>query len=126
MFVIRYRENNKDRLKTIGKYSQGIRINYCKQIRNEILTKLRLGEEPPTIAKKRSKKEKTLNEIANIYFKEKENEVKDINKIIRSYEIHIKPYLGSLYISEISTEKIKKLQNEKRKLLAERTELLMQ
>lgn len=34
VFIIRYRENNKDKLKTIGKYSQGIRINYCKQIRN--------------------------------------------------------------------------------------------
>jgi hypothetical protein len=37
IYLIRYRNNNKDRLKTIGKYSQGIRINYCKQIRNEIV-----------------------------------------------------------------------------------------
>ena len=54
-FIIRYREKNNDKLKTIGKYSQGIRINYCKQIRNEILMKLRLGEEPPTIAKNKKK-----------------------------------------------------------------------
>ncbi|NQY21831.1 MAG: hypothetical protein HRT40_11105 [Campylobacteraceae bacterium] len=43
IFVIRYRENNKDKLTTVGKYSEGIRINYCKQIRNEILNKIRLG-----------------------------------------------------------------------------------
>lgn len=53
VYVIRYQENDIDRMKTIGKYSQGIRINYCKQIRNEILMKLRLGEEPPTITKKK-------------------------------------------------------------------------
>mgnify|MGYP001084000418 CR=1 FL=1 len=51
VYLIRYRDLDKDRLKTIGKYSQGIRINYCKQIRNEILTKIRLGEEPPVILK---------------------------------------------------------------------------
>ncbi|NQY54278.1 MAG: hypothetical protein HRT42_11985 [Campylobacteraceae bacterium] len=37
VFVIRYRKNNKDKLKTVGKDSAGIRINYCKQLRNEIL-----------------------------------------------------------------------------------------
>ncbi|MGB6329803.1 MAG: hypothetical protein WBF48_12835 [Halarcobacter sp.] len=51
IYLIRSRNNDKDRLKTIGKYSQGIRINYCKQIRNEILMKLRLGEDPPVIVK---------------------------------------------------------------------------
>jgi len=51
IYLIRSRNNDKDRLKTIGKYFQGIRINYCKQIRNEILMKLRLGEDPPVIVK---------------------------------------------------------------------------
>ncbi len=37
IYLIRYREKDNDKLKTIGKYSQGIRINYCKQIRNEII-----------------------------------------------------------------------------------------
>ena len=37
VFVIRNRKNNKDKLKTVGKDSAGIRINYCKQLRNEIL-----------------------------------------------------------------------------------------
>lgn len=80
-YIIRYRENDTDKLKTIGKYSQGIRINYCKQIRNEILMKLRLGEEPPTVAKKKKKDSAKLDDFAEIYFKEKEMEVKDIEKI---------------------------------------------
>jgi hypothetical protein len=86
VFLIRYRENGKDKLKTIGKYSAGIRIAYCKQKRIEILNKLHLGEEPPAIAKQKKKVITTLNDLAKIYFAEKESEVKDINKIIRTYE----------------------------------------
>ena len=70
-YIIRYRENDTDKLKTIGKYSQGIRINYCKQIRNEILMKLRLGEEPPTVAKKKKKDSAKLDDFAEIYFNTK-------------------------------------------------------
>lgn len=121
VYIIRYRENNSDKLKTIGKYSQGIRINYCKQIRNEILTKLRLGEEPPTITKTKKKKIITLNDFSEVYFKEKETEVKDIEKIKRSYQIHIQPFLGNKFVDEITSDDIKELQKFKRKVLAERT-----
>mgnify|MGYP006910675896 CR=1 FL=1 len=64
IYLIRYRNNDKDKLKTIGKYSQGIRINYCKQIRNEILTKIWLAEEAPIIAKN---KKKTIIKYEIIY-----------------------------------------------------------
>ncbi len=56
VFLIRYRDNDKDKLITVGKYSQGIRINYCKEKRNEILNNIRLGETPTTIKVKRAKK----------------------------------------------------------------------
>lgn len=120
-FIIRYRENNVDKSKTIGKYSQGIRINYCKQIRNEILMKLRLGEEPPTIAKKKKKIITTLDNLAEVYFKEKEMEVKDLEKIKRSYINHIKPFLGHKDADEITSDDIKEIQKYKRNFLAERT-----
>ena len=32
IYVITYRESHRDKLKTVGKYSQDIRIKYCKQI----------------------------------------------------------------------------------------------
>ncbi|MEA2072717.1 MAG: hypothetical protein U9O86_03955 [Campylobacterota bacterium] len=38
-------ENGKSRLKTIGNYSAGIREKYCKIKRDEIVMKIRLGEE---------------------------------------------------------------------------------
>lgn len=120
-YIIRYRENDTDKLKTIGKYSQGIRINYCKQIRNEILMKLRLGEEPPTVAKKKKKNIIKFDDFAEIYFKEKEMEVKDIEKIKKSYINHIKPYIGHRSVDEIISDDIKEIQRIKRKILAERT-----
>ena len=120
-YIIRYRENDIDRMKTIGKYSQGIRINYCKHIRNEILMKLRLGEEPPTIIKKKKKNIIKLDDFAEVYFKEKEDEVKDIEKIKRSYINHIKPFLGHKAVDEITSDNIKEIQKLKRKVLAERT-----
>lgn len=43
IYVITYRESLRDKLKTAGKYSQGIRINYCKQIWNKIFNKIPLG-----------------------------------------------------------------------------------
>jgi integrase len=121
VFIIRYREDHKDKLKTIGKYSQGIRINYCKQIRNDILNKIRLGEETPSIIKKKKSEIINFNKFAEVYFLEKEDEVKDIEKIKRSYAIHIKPYLGHIDVEKIDVEIVKKIQREKRKILAERT-----
>lgn len=121
VFVIRYREDFKDKLKTVGKYSQGIRINYCKQIRNEILNKIRLGEEPPSILRKKKKEITIFDEYFTIYFDEKKDFVKDIVKIKRTYEIHIKPYLGNLDVDSIQTDDIKKIQRIKRESLAEKT-----
>ena len=120
-YIIRYRENNIDKLKTVGKYSQGIRINYCKQVRNEILMKMRLGEEPPAIVKKKRKTITTLDNFAEIYFKEKELEVKDIEKIKKSYINHIKQFLGHRDVDEITSDDIKEVQKFKRNVLAERT-----
>jgi hypothetical protein len=41
VFIIRYKDEiGRDKQKTIGKYSQGIRIPYCKAIRDETMVKL--------------------------------------------------------------------------------------
>jgi len=47
IYGIRYRENDKDKLFTVGKHSAGIRISYCKQQRNTIINKIMLGEDTP-------------------------------------------------------------------------------
>ena len=56
-FYITYKnEYNKTKELKIGKFSDGIRANYCNQKRMEILNKQRLGEEPPAILKRKQKK----------------------------------------------------------------------
>jgi integrase len=45
IFLIRYRDMYSDKQLTIGKFSSGIRAEYCKNKRDEIVNKLRLGEE---------------------------------------------------------------------------------
>ena len=83
--------------------------------------KMRLGEEPPAIVKKKRKTITTLDNFAEIYFKEKELEVKDIEKIKKSYINHIKQFLGHRDVDEITSGDIKEVQKFKRNVLAERT-----
>ena len=48
VFLIRYKDEIcRDKQKTIGKYSQGIRLTYCKAIRDETIVKIKLGENLP-------------------------------------------------------------------------------
>ena len=44
IFLIRYRENYSDKQMTIGKFSEGIRLEFCKAKRIDILNKIRHGE----------------------------------------------------------------------------------
>jgi integrase len=68
-YYIRYKDNsNKTKETKIGKFSEGVREAYCNQLRNEIVTKQRLGEEPPVAAKNKRKKINSLKEIVEKYF----------------------------------------------------------
>ena len=70
VYVIRFRENNKDRLTTIGKEkSEGITMTYVKNKRVEIQNTIRLGEDPLSHQKK--KNTIILNQLAKVYFDDK-------------------------------------------------------
>ncbi|WP_082764294.1 phage integrase central domain-containing protein [Aliarcobacter cryaerophilus] len=62
-----------------------------------------------------------LDYFADIYFKEKEFEVKDIEKLRKSYINHIKPFFGNKDVEKITSDQIKEFQKIKRERLAERT-----
>ena len=49
VYVIRYKDNGKDKLVTLGKKSEGIREAYCKTKRNEFITLANNGELPPQL-----------------------------------------------------------------------------
>ncbi len=80
IYLIRWRdENGKERLKTIGRYSEGIREAYCKAKRDEIIVKIRLDEDLPRLAKKKSIT--TFDTLAYTYFNENMTLVKDMPKV---------------------------------------------
>lgn len=122
IFLIRYRYNEKDKLVTIGKYSQGIRINYCKNKRNEILNNIRLGENPTNIQTKRSGVPIIpLNTLANEYFEYIKMHTKDHQNTKSRYDKHIKPYIGHIDAERVSQRDIESIQKEKIKTLAPKT-----
>lgn len=120
LYIIRWRdEHGKDRLKTLGRYSEGIREAYCKRKREEITVKTRLGEELPHLAKAKSRV--TLDDLANTYFKERGSFVKDMAKEQKRYENHVKPILGHFKADAIGLKHIEELQAALMEKFAPRT-----
>lgn len=123
-YYIRYKdENSKDKELKIGKYSEGIRENYCNTKRNEITTKIRLGEDLPKVAARNNNTTLILDDISTQYFEYREvhhNKKSKMNEEYR-YNTHIKPKFGKMYLNTISGQDIEKLQREKIKTLAPKT-----
>lgn len=108
-YYIMYKDiNNKTKEIKIGKYSEGVRENYCNQKRNEIITKQRLGEEPPVMANKKQKSFLSFAALTNQYFetrkegKSKQSDLASINK-------HLIPFFDKKNIETQTKEDIRAL-----------------
>ncbi len=88
VYVIRYRDNGKERFVTLGKYSEGIRESYCRTKRNEYMTLAKNGELPPQIEKRLKKNITTLDNLAEKYFIDKSNN-KTNDQLRGKYNLHI-------------------------------------
>lgn len=110
-YYIRYKDtNNKDVEIKIGKFSEGIREQYCNLKRNEILTKLRLGEE--VHLKHRQKDKIFLKDIADEYFSTRaERDSK--NKDVSSYKKHLLTYFEDTDLNTIDKKDIQLFKKEK-------------
>jgi site-specific recombinase XerD len=107
VYLVRYRDfNNKERLVTLGKYSEGIREAYCKTKRDEFILMAKNGELPPRLEKKLKKKYTTLDEIFQMYRTLKESESRDIVKTEQKYKSNIYKVFGDMDIEEVTTDKI--------------------
>ena len=94
----------------IGKYSEGIREAYCNAKRNEILTKQRIGEEPPIIAQRKKREILSIQTLANEYFSQrKDGESKRVDSVY--YEKHILPFLKSYDLELLGKNDIVKFTN---------------
>ncbi len=109
VFLIRYRQDGKEQLVTLGKYSEGIREAYCKKKRDEFMTLAKNGELPPQIEKRTKKEIITLNDLAKVYFAIK-GQSRSGKKQEGRYNLHIKPPLGSIDIYSLTRANFKTLQ----------------
>ena len=113
IYGIRYRENDKDKLFTVGKHSAGIRINYCKQQRNTIINKIMLGVDTPL--EKRKKEIILVDTIADKYFASlkfysSDTTIKDIKSV---YNNHLKGFVGNEDILSLKLDHLEKIQQLK-------------
>ncbi len=114
-YYITYKDtNNKTKELKIGKYSEGVREAYCNQKRNEILTKQRLGEEPPTIAlKKRANKANTIDKLFDYYYEHKKLHNKHIEADKAAYYNHMSSIFGDISVDRLTIEDVIKFQSLK-------------
>ena len=134
VYVIRYRDNGKERLVTLGKYSEGIREAYCKTKRNEYIVLAKNGELPPQIENRIKKNITTLDSLAEQYFTDK-SENKTNEQLRGKYNVHLgcvtdkygdlpkksgSP-IGRMDVHTISKEDIKKIQKKLKGKLAHKT-----
>lgn len=108
VFIIRYRDKfGRDKLKTIGKYSQGIRLNYCKRIRDETMVRVAHGESLPTATAE--KDYKSFKELADMYWSSKRDKKSYVGEKER-YEANLS-HLERLMADEIDDEYMMELQS---------------
>ncbi len=98
-------DNKKKKWVKVGKYSEGIREINAFNLRNEQLSKMKHGEDITVIANKKKINITTYDDLAQIYFNDKNVDKYRINK----YNIHIKPHLGNKDINSITKDMIKKI-----------------
>ena len=106
-YYVNYKDNNgKKKWIKVGKKSEGISEVFCHNKRNEIITKLRLGEEVEIIKNKKNKKGKTLDDLAKIYFEVAKNN-KDYKNTLSRYDKHLKPAFGKKKLKELHLLRLK-------------------
>jgi len=106
---------------TIGKKSEGITEIFAYNKRSELINKVRLGEEPPAIVKKKKKQIITLDSIAEDSYALKALHNKNNKLSKRKYEMHVSPTIGTKDIRNITVEDIQKLQAQKIKEFSPKT-----
>ena len=86
IFLIRYRDHYSDKQLTIGKYSSGIRIAYCKQQRIDIMNKIRHGVD---VGKKTQVR---FYDIFKKYIEYSKGNKKTWKQDENAFELHLKEY----------------------------------
>jgi integrase len=116
VYYIRFKDQaGKSIEQKVGKFSEGIRQEYCNTKRNELITKCRLGE---PVKLKYAKKDITqFEDLANAYFhnrKDTESTSKDKNL----QKNHLDPYFQVLDMDQLEEHNFQEFKKEKLKTLS--------
>jgi site-specific recombinase XerD len=120
-YYIRFRENGKIQEIKIGKYSEGIRENYCHQKLLQTVNALRLGEQPPVLVAAHKKYTTDFDDLAKKYFDARELHNKTNRQARNKYESQLQPYIGSTDIYRLNKNDILKIQTDMAKTRAPKT-----
>ena len=120
-YYIRYRDKNGVQEVKIGKYSEGIRENYCHQKLLQVVNTIRLGEQPPTFISAHKRKIVTFDEIVTKHFKSKELHNKTNDQTKSRYESQLQQYIGSKDIYSITKNDILDIQTKMAQTRAPKT-----
>ena len=120
-YYIRYRDRGKIQEVKIGKYSEGIRENYCNQKLLQTVNALRFGEQPPIITATHKKQSVTFDDITTKYFDTKELHNRTNEQAKSKYESQLKPYIGDKDLYDLSKNDILIIQTDMAKTRAPKT-----
>lgn len=121
IYYIRFRENGKSKEVKIGKYSEGIRENYCNQKLLATNNAIRLGEQPPIVANSHKKEIITFDQMATKYFDARELHNRTNHQARSKYTSQLQPYIGDKDINVITKNDILKIQTALAKTRAPKT-----
>jgi site-specific recombinase XerD len=121
VYYIVYKDHHKTKELKIGKFSEGIRENYCNQKRKEFIVSLRNGELPPMLTTNTKLNNITFNEIAKQYFDAKELHNRTNHQARSKYKSQLQHFIGKQNIYTISKQDILKIQTEMAKTRSPKT-----
>lgn len=111
-YYIRYKDSDNKLVELkVGKFSEGIRENYCYEQRIDTLNKIKLGEQPP-IRRKKEVNITTFEEFADDYFKDKELHNRDNERSKGRYKKVLSPLIGSKDVNKITRDTIEEIQRK--------------
>jgi integrase len=114
-YYIRYKnEYGKSVRIKVGDKSKGITEPFCKQKRDVLINKLRLGEELPI--RQRREEIITLDILANLYFNDRDMEVIQNKRQKSKYEHHLKIPFGNKNVKQLTKKEIIDLRDNLLKL----------
>lgn len=110
-YSITYKDNTGKLIRyTVGKKSNGITETFAYNQRATFINKIKHNIDPQAHRKK--KHITTLDDLADVYFKDKEHENKTNTRQKGKYKLHIQPPLGAKDITSITKADISKLQKD--------------